>query len=301
MKKGMSGIGSVMLAVVVALSLLTVSVSAFTIDPKFSLSDGTKCKSLANALDNAAEDDVITQDSNVPVYETDSGVTVTKHITLKTGRDFNGNINSIHYTGTDVPLFTVEKGGVLTLRDADLSGCENAVLTEGGLILVKNGGTLILDGTEEEPVTISGCRLTAPNAKGGAIYVQEGGKVIILGVTFLNNAAAEGADIFAENPADVTEGMESESETAAPEVTESETEVQTAENATESETEVPTAENATESEATGRAAEPTTGKPDVKSGCGSVIGGASALIITVAAVTVSVRTNTAGKKGVKEA
>lgn len=326
----MKKLSAALLAAVVCMSVLTVCVSAIVIDPKFSLGGGTKCKSLGEAFEKAAATDVILQDSNVPVYEADASVSVTKCITLKTGRDFNGRVNSIRSTVTDAPLFTVESGGVLTLRDADLGGCESSSNTAGGLIVVKNGGKLILDGTADEPVTIHGCVLTAEGAKGGAIYVEAGGKVVIHGVTFLDNAAAEGADIYAEDPADVIEGdeieTETETETTSPETvpetepettasetvpetapetsapeTVPETDPQTAPAVTEPETAEPvTLEPATEAESdkpeqSGTAAGTTGDDRKPKSGCGSFVQGSAALILTAAAACAAAKVN-AGKK-----
>lgn len=199
------------------LSAAPFSAFAFGINPQFKV-DGVSVSTLADAFEKAADTgSVITQDGKTSDFlAISTGVRVEKNVTLSLGKyDFNANVNRITYEKTkknpgeptvmpDEPLFTIADGGVLTVKYAAFYGYENTVNTAGGLFRVEKGGTLILDGTADEPVVISGCQLTAPDAKGGAIYCEQGGKVIVNGAAFEGNAAAEGADIYAERKADVT-------------------------------------------------------------------------------------------------
>ena len=187
------------------LASLSLSAFALVIDPYFSLSDGTLCTSLAEAFEKAKDVDTITQDEILREYHTDEPITVTKDITLTTGADMYNYLVTINYSRKDKPLFTVADGGKLTLHFATICGTKMDESVEGGaLIRVEKGGTLVLDGSKEAPVILKDCILTAPNAKGGAIYVEQGGKVIANGVTYMNNSAPKEDNFFAEDKKDVT-------------------------------------------------------------------------------------------------
>lgn len=206
LKKNIKRIYAVLLCAVMLLSAMPFSAFAFSIDPPFRV-DGKSASTLADAFDKAADTgSVISQDGNTSDLQTiKAGVEVTKNVTLSLGKgDFNTNVNRISYTGTGEPLFTVKNGGVLTIKYSAIYGNSNAVNTRGGLIRVEKGGTLILDGTADKPVVISGCKLTSKDSRGGAIYAEKGGKVIVKGVAFADNSAAKGDDIYAEQRSDVT-------------------------------------------------------------------------------------------------
>ncbi len=206
MKKTTTKTTGILLAAVTLLILMPFSAFSFSIDPQFKV-DGKSASTLADAFNKADETgSVIIQDGKTSDFLTvKSGIEVTKDVTLALGKDdFNPNVNRISYTGENAPLFTIKNGGVLTIKYSTIYGNSNAVNTYGGLIRVEKGGTLILDGTADEPVVISDCKLTAQNSKGGVIYAEQGGKIIVNGVTFTNNSADEGADIYAESKDDVT-------------------------------------------------------------------------------------------------
>ena len=179
----------------------------FAVDPKIQIhhfAGGTvSFSSLSAAIDASVDGDTVTLAGEVANYTTSSGVTVTKNITFEVGKDFGGSKKYLRYSGTSAPLFTVENGGVLTVTDSVIYGCDSS-LPCGGFARVKKGGTLVLDGKTGDEVTIRDFRLGEQDSKGGAIYVEQGGKVIVNGVTFENNSSAEGADIYAEQKTDVT-------------------------------------------------------------------------------------------------
>ena len=199
-------------ALLIAALLLTawpVSALAFSVDPtiQIQLAEGgvKSYSSLAAAVDAAQDGDTVTIAGELADYATAEGVSITKNITFKTGKDFGGNKKFMQYNGTAAPLFTVEKGGTLTITDSQIYGNENTVGTSGGFAVVKNGGTLILDGKTNAEVVIGQFRLNAKNAKGGAIYVEKGGTLIIKGGTvFSDNSANEGSDFYAAEGASVT-------------------------------------------------------------------------------------------------
>ncbi len=202
----MKKILSIIICIALLLSFGTIQAFAFGIDPQFRV-DGKSASTLADAFSKAGDTgSVITQDGKTSDYQTiKSGIEVTKDVTLALGKDdFNPNVNRIAYTGQNAPLFTIKNGGVLRVKYSVIYGNETAVNTYGGLIRVEKGGTLILDGTTDEPVVISGCKLTANNSMGGAIYCERGGCVIVNGATFEGNSAKKGADIYAEQETDVT-------------------------------------------------------------------------------------------------
>ena len=206
MKRKTAKLFAVLLCVAMLLSAMPFSAFAFGINPQFKV-DGSSASTLVDAFDKAKDSgSVITQDGKTSDFLTIStGIEVTKDVTLSLGKDdFGSNVNRISYTGQNAPLFTIADGGVLTVKYSTFYGNSNAVNTYGGLFRVEKGGTLILDGTANEPVVISGCELNAQNAKGGAIYCEQGGKVIVNGATFTGNKAAYGADIYAEQDTDVT-------------------------------------------------------------------------------------------------
>ncbi len=206
MNKKIGKVLAVALCVVLLIGALSVNTFAFAINPQFDV-DGHPASTLADAIDMADDiGSVITQDGNTSDFlEIRYGVEITKNITLVLGKDgFSARINRISYTGENAPLFTIKNGGVLTVKYSTFYGNSNAVNTYGGLFRVEKGGALILDGTADEPVVISGCKLTANNSKGGAVYCEQGGNVIVNGVTFANNSAQNGADIYAEQKTDVT-------------------------------------------------------------------------------------------------
>lgn len=202
----MKKILSILIAVAI-LALGAIPSFAFTVDPKFSLQHNgstSSYDSLAKAVNAAKDGDVITLAGEVASYTTSDGVTITKNITFKTGKDFNGKKKFIQYNGTSAPLFTVAKGATLTITDADISGNTNSSLKNGGLVRVKNGGKLVLDGKSGSTVNIKNFKLNANDSKGGAVYCENGGTVAVNGVTFSGNSASVGKDIFAESKNDVT-------------------------------------------------------------------------------------------------
>lgn len=186
---------------------------AFTPNPVYRV-DGTGVTTLAEAFEKAkATGSVITQDGNANAHQViRDGIEVEKDVTLCLGHEELGlQANKISYESTgdstvmpDAPLFTILDGGVLRVKYSAIYGHDNWANSYGGLFRVKKGGMLILDGTSNEPVVISGSELHAQNAKGGAIYCEQGGKVIVNGATFASNRAVNGADIFAEQKTDVT-------------------------------------------------------------------------------------------------
>ena len=175
----------------------------FVINPTFQIS-GKSYSTLSAAFDAAKNGDTIVRAGDELAYEVSAGISVTKSVTLTTGEAMmSGKKYNVHYTGTAGPLFTVEDGGILTLKDAVIYGNTNVTVAAGGFVHVKSGGTLILDGTAQLPVAISGFCLNGSNTKGGAIYVEQGGRVIVRGVTFESNSAKTGKDIYAQSRADV--------------------------------------------------------------------------------------------------
>lgn len=204
MKKNLS----ILICAAMLISCIAVPAFAFTVDPKIQLqhkNGGTNSySSLSAAVSAAVDGDILTLAGEVSSYSESSGVTISKKITFKTGRDFNGNRKHLQYTGTSESLFTVADGGELTITDSDIYGNSNTSLLYGGLVRVQNGGTLILDGKTGAEVTIQNFRLTVRTSKGGVVYCEQGGKVIVHGVTFTNNFAGKGADIYAEQDTDVT-------------------------------------------------------------------------------------------------
>ena len=202
----MKKILSILICTAMLLFIGAVPAVALLINAPFEV-DGTSVQSLAEAFEKAENTgSVIRQNGKTAdLQEIKSGIEVTKNVTLSLGKDdFNPKVNRISYTGENAPLFTVADGGVLTVKYSVLYGNSNAVNTYGGLFRVEKGGTLILDGTANEPVVISGCELKAQNAKGGAIYCEQGGKVLINGASFAGNSAAYGNDIYAEQKTDIT-------------------------------------------------------------------------------------------------
>lgn len=207
MKKRLSVRLMALLSAVLLAGALSLSGLAFSVDPNFQLLHGnttTSYSTLSDAVNAAANGDVITLAGEVSSYIATSGVTITKELTFKTGKDFGDNRKYLQYNGTSAPLFTVENGGVLTIIDSDIYGNENSTLLRGGFVYVKSGGKLILDGKSGAAVTVRNFRLKAKDSMGGVVYVQQGGTVEVNGVTFTNNFAADGCDIFAERKTDVT-------------------------------------------------------------------------------------------------
>ncbi len=194
-----------LLTVCCLISLVPFNTFALVINPNFHV-DTTPCQTLAEAFSKAEpEGSVITQDGNTTtLVNTNESIVVTKNITLKLGKDFSGTSNTINYTGTAKSLFTISKNAVLTVLCSKITGNTNSTVSKGGLFYVEKGGTLIINGTNTEPVIISNSKLKGSGALGGAIYVEQGGKVIINGVSFSDNSASSGADIYAEQKTDLT-------------------------------------------------------------------------------------------------
>ena len=202
----MKKILSIIIAVAI-LALGTIPSFAFTVDPKFSVQHNgstSNYDSLTKAVNAAKNGDVVVIASEVMNLTTSESVTITKNITVKTGNYFNGYKKYIQYNGTSAPLFTVANGATLTLANADIFGNTNSSLNAGGLVRVKNGGKLIIDGKAGAEVIIKNFKLNAKDSKGGAVYCEQGGTVIVNGVTFSDNSASLGRDIFAESENDVT-------------------------------------------------------------------------------------------------
>lgn len=187
--------------------LVGVLPSAFAIGVNSPIQIGsTHYSSLKTAFDAANNGDVISMDYNVATtYTTSEPITVTKNVVLKTAEEFlTGTVCQIQYNGTSAPLFTVANGATLTLRYTKLSGNTSSALTAGGLIRVKSGGMLILEAENGKTTTLCNSKLTAQNSAGGAIYAEQGGKVIIHSAVFQNNSASSGNDLFAEQKSDIT-------------------------------------------------------------------------------------------------
>lgn len=200
----MNNLKKIAACIIAAGMLITSAVPtfAFTLDPTYWVTTGENkenAASLEKAFENAKSGDVIEQDKNLAEYEQTAPITVKTDVTLKTGKGFNDTENTIYYKGTGEPLFIIENSGKLTLSDCTVCGNVNAENKKGGLILVKSGGTLVIDGA-----TLKGACLKADGSLGGVIYAEKGGKVVINSATFKNNYSANGLDIYAEDKADVT-------------------------------------------------------------------------------------------------
>ena len=195
---------SLLLSCVLLLSAAPMYVFAFKVDPKIQIiRNGTEiisCSTLASAVDDAQDGDVISIAGEVLSYTSTENINITKNITLKTGEYFGGSAKYLQYNGTSAPLFTVKNGATFTVTDSIIYGNTNSVNLNGGLIRVENGGKLIIDGS----TSISGFKLNGQGSKGGVIFASNGGKVTVNSVTFSGNYAAAGKDIYAENKDDVT-------------------------------------------------------------------------------------------------
>lgn len=201
--------------VITAIFVFAILIQAFAfssfgiaVDPKIQIlhTDGSKTSysSLSSAINAAVDGDTVMIAGEIQSYTVSGGVTVTKNISFKTGSDFYGNKKHLSYTGTTAPLFTVADGGALTVIDSEIYGNDGFTIPSGGFALVKNGGKLILGGKTDEPVTIKDFGLKAQDSAGGAIYVEQGGQVVVNTASFTNNSAANGSDIYAELKNDVT-------------------------------------------------------------------------------------------------
>lgn len=199
---------SLIICAVLFVSALPLSASALAIDPKIQIqhaNGGTKSYStLSSAVNSAVDGDTVMLAGEVANLTVTDGVTITKNITFKTGKDFGGGKKYLQYNGTSKSLFTVESGATLTIVDSDIRGNQNSSVSSGGFVTVKKGGTLILDGIIGSEVVIKGFMLNLQDACGGAVYAEQGATVIVNGVTFEDNFAANGNDIYAEQKTDVT-------------------------------------------------------------------------------------------------
>lgn len=205
MKRRTTKILALLFTVVLIFGAMPFSAFAdFKIDPKIQVQHknggSDSYQTLLNAVNSAKDGDVISIAGEVTSYSTTENINITKNITIKTGENFSGSAKYLQYNGTSAPLFTVKNGATLTIKDSLIYGNTNAESIYGGLIRVENGGKLIIDGK----TSISGCKLTATDSKGGVVYVAKGGKVTVNAGTFKNNSAATGNDICAENKDDVT-------------------------------------------------------------------------------------------------
>lgn len=171
----------------------------------------------------------------------------------------------------DGSLFSLGKGSCLTLDNIILDGNGKSG-TQGGLVYVGDGASL----TVESRVTMKNAAL-GPDSRGGAVYVAENGQFDAAGVTFENNTASVGSDIYPESREDESAVPETQPGITEPEATEPDV---TAPEATEP---VVTETKAVEP----HTAEPGESNPDTqtnpsqkKTGCGSSLCGAAACVLT---------------------
>lgn len=179
MKKLLSAI----ICAAILLTVCTVQTFAFGIDPKFQV-DGNSVSSLSNAFAKVTDaGSVIKQTGgDQSVYLAEENIEVTTDVTLITGKNFSNTIRRIEYSGNDKPLFTVKSGGKLTLQYSEIRLIDTDVVGNGKLIVVEQGGKLVLDGTDTEPVTF----LDSSDST-GLIWVKSGGKLVFYGATFNGN------------------------------------------------------------------------------------------------------------------
>ncbi len=202
MKKIMSVV-SVSLVICIILSVTAFSLK---VDPVYRIADepnqttGNTAKTLSEALSDAQDGQIIMLLGNRSSQSESTAVTVTKDITLM--NENTGGFDKyrpVNYTGSG-SFITVENGGKLTLDyDFTLLGKTDNATKKGGLIYVKKGGTLVINGT----ATLKNSVLSASGSLGGAIYAEDGAKVIVNGGTFTGNSAGKGNDIYAECKDDV--------------------------------------------------------------------------------------------------
>ena len=141
----------------------------------------------ANAADDAAATVVINLLKDVAYTEaTDLSVDKNVQISISTDVTISGPVTFNGQGITrDTYLFSVEKSGVLTLKDG--AAVKDVISTAGSNGAIRVVGTLNLDN-----VTVSGCK--APR---GAVYAAAGGKITVKNSSFANNTATtSGGAIF---------------------------------------------------------------------------------------------------------
>ncbi len=180
----------------------------------------TSYSTLTDAFNDVADGERIglLDEVNANPYSTAESITVDKKVTL-TGfipllNKYPTFISTYYYTGTSAPFLTIANGGDLTLASVSVSGNTNAVQKAGGLVHISNGGTLRLKVDEYDSPNANGSvthilqrdefknsKLTATDSKGGAIYIEKGGRLIVEDVAFSGNSAKSGSNYYAESGA----------------------------------------------------------------------------------------------------
>ncbi|MCQ2448759.1 MAG: hypothetical protein MJ132_01025 [Clostridia bacterium] len=180
----------------------------------------TSYSTLTDAFNDVADGERIglLDEVNANPYSTAESITVDKKVTL-TGfipllNKYPTFISTYYYTGTAAPFLTIASGGDLTLASVSISGNTNAVQKAGGLVHINKGGTLRLKVDEYDATQSNGSvkhviqndefknsKLTATDSKGGAIYVEKGGRLIVENVVFSGNSAKSGSNYYAESGA----------------------------------------------------------------------------------------------------
>lgn len=128
-----------------------------------------------------------------------SPLVIDKKITLTTEKNIYNPDRAIKYTGSG-SFITIEDGGELTLDYSILIGKTDSTTKKGGLIYVKKGGKLIIN----SEATLKSSVLSASGSLGGAVYAEDGARVVVNGGTFTGNSATKGKDLYAEFKEDVT-------------------------------------------------------------------------------------------------
>lgn len=174
---------SAIVCIVMLLSVCAVQAFAFDVDPYFQV-DGENVSSLSRAFAKVSDaGSVIRQvGGNQSVYLAEENIEITTDVTLITGKVSDTTFRRIEYSGNYLPLFTVKSGGKLTLQCSEIRLIDTDVAGNGKLIVVEQGGTLVLDGTDDDPVTF----LDSSDSS-GLILVQNGGLILLYGATFQGN------------------------------------------------------------------------------------------------------------------